>query len=51
MKEKVIYLTGKKEVGIATSNCNDEAVINNIVNEDIHEGVQLLDSYSQPNRY
>ena len=50
---KLFYLTGKKEVGSAISNINDEAVINNDVNDDIQVGEQLESASSQPysNKY
>ena len=50
---KIFYLTGKKEVGSAISNINDEAVINSDVNDDSQVGEQLESSSSQPysNKY
>lgn len=35
------HLTGKKEVGSATSNCNDAASINNVVNEETQDEQSL----------
>ena len=54
IRYKYFYLTGKKEVGNAISNINDEAVINNDVNDDSQVGEQLeSSSSSQPysNKY
>ena len=45
-----MHLTGKKDVGSATSNCNDAASINNVVNEETQDE-QSLPPQSEVNRY
>jgi len=44
------HLTGKKDVGSATRNCNDAASINNDVNEETQDEQSLV-SQSEANRY